>query len=108
MLGPMACDPHYFVYMLASRRRGTLYTGVTNDLYRRVLEHRGGEGGEGGEGARFTARYKVHSLVWYEQHGDVEVAIAREKAIKKWRRAWKINLIEQTNPHWDDLFRAFE
>ena len=92
----------YFVYMLASRRHGTLYVGVTNDLYRRVLEHRDGEG------SKFTERYRVHELVWYEPFPDIEVAIAREKAIKRWCRSWKIALIEETNPQWDDLFREFE
>ena len=98
----MSRDHLYFVYMLASKRRGTLYVGVTNDLYRRTLEHRNGDG------SRFTARHLIYDLVWYEQHGDVELAIAREKAIKKWRRAWKIALIEETNPHWDDLFNSFQ
>ncbi len=98
----MACDHHYFVYILASKRHGTLYTGVTNDLYRRLLEHREGVG------SKFASKYGVHQLVWFEQHGDIELAIAREKAIKKWYRAWKIAMIEESNPHWDDLFRTFE
>ena len=98
----MPVDHLYFVYMLASKHRGTLYVGVTNDLHRRVLEHRSGEGG------KFSAKYRVHDLVWFEQYADIEVAIAREKAIKKWRRAWKIALIEEQNPHWDDQFKSFE
>ena len=92
----------YFVYLLASKRHGTLYVGVTNNLYRRMLEHRSGEGG------KFTAKHRIHHLVWFEQFADIELAIAREKAIKKWRRSWKIALIEQGNPHWSDLFKSFE
>ena len=86
------------VYMLASRRNGTLYTGVTSDLVRRVWEHRNNlvEG--------FTKRYGVHSLVYFELHGDMYQAIQREKQIKKWNRAWKIELIEKTNPQWRDLW----
>ena len=87
-----------YVYILASRRNGTLYTGVTTDLLRRVHEHR--------EGAilGFTQRYGVETLVWYEAHGDVVEAIAREKTIKRWRRAWKLALIEAMNPDWLDLW----
>jgi len=88
--------------MLASKRNGTLYIGVTNSLYRRVSEHKAREG------AAFTAKYAVNQLVWYEEHDDVHTAIAREKAMKKWKRQWKIRLIEETNPRWDDLFKAFE
>ena len=87
----------YYVYMMASKRNGTLYIGVTNDLARRVEEHR--QGTVGG----FTKRYNVHRLVYYEEHRDVEEAIAREKRMKKWRRVWKINLIEDVNPDWHDL-----
>ena len=93
----MGRNHSYFVYILASRERGTLYVGVTNDLARRVREHRTGEGGV------FTRRYGVHRLVWYEAHLDIDVAIAREKAIKKWNRDWKVNLIERDNLRWDDL-----
>ena len=86
------------VYILASRRYGTLYTGVTSDPVRRVWEHKNcfvpG----------FTTQYKVHQLVWYEVHGTMEAAITREKAIKRWKRGWKINLIEQLNPQWQDLY----
>jgi putative endonuclease len=91
-------DRHYWVYVLASRIGGTLYIGVTNDLVRRVYEHREGfvEG--------FTARYKVTRLVYYEQFDDAENAIRREKRLKKWNRAWKVRLIEQTNPDWLDLY----
>ena len=93
----MLHDRSYFVYILASDVRGTLYVGVTNDIVRRVGEHREGEG------SAFTRRHRVHRLVWYEQHDDVEQAIRREKLIKRWRRDWKMNLIEQANLYWDDL-----
>ncbi len=88
----------YWVYIFASDRNGTLYVGVTNDLYRRVMEHRE----ELVPG--FTKRYGVKRLVYFEEHGDVEAAIAREKSIKRWRRAWKLQLIEQANPRWRDLW----
>ncbi len=88
----------YYVYLLASKRNGTLYLGVTNNLIRRVYEHknkivRG-----------FTQRYDVSLLVWFEIYDDPTNAIAREKEIKKWRRAWKLRLIEQSNPRWIDLY----
>ncbi len=85
-------------YIMASRRNGTLYTGVTSDLIKRVWEHRGDfiDG--------FTKRYGVHTLVWFELHSEMYQAIVREKQIKKWNRAWKIKLIEQTNPQWRDLW----
>src|SRR5450756_2101986 len=82
------------VYILASRLNGTLYTGVTSDLVRRVYEHRNNLA----DG--FTKRYTVHSLVYYELHADMTEAIYREKQIKKWNRQWKVNLIEQGNPEW--------
>ena len=88
----------YFVYMLASRRGGTLYVGVTSDLVRRVAEHR--EGAIPG----FTERYGVKRLVWYEAHDSIEAAIRREKRLKKWPRAWKVALIEKANPQWQDLW----
>ncbi len=88
----------YYVYILASQPNGTLYTGVTNHLIRRVWEHREGlvEG--------FTKKYHVHRLVYWEQSGDVIAAIQREKQIKKWNRSWKIRLIERKNPDWEDLY----
>ena len=91
-----------FVYLLASRAYGTLYVGSTIDLARRILEHKqklipG-----------FTARYGVDRLVWYEVHEALEGALIRERQIKKWKRAWKINLIECENPHWIDLFPTLE
>jgi len=88
----------YWVYILASRPRGTLYVGVTNDLLRRVAEHR--EGVVPG----FTKTYGVKMLVYFEEHGDVTEAIQREKRIKRWARAWKIELIRSKNPDWLDLF----
>ncbi|MDT0630263.1 GIY-YIG nuclease family protein [Rubrivirga sp. S365] len=87
-----------YVYLLASRRNGTLYVGVTSDLVRRVAEHRGGAV------AGFTADYAVHRLVYVEAHADVQDAIRREKQIKKWRRAWKLRLIEESNSAWRDLY----
>jgi putative endonuclease len=90
----------YFVYLLASRINGTLYVGVTNDLARRVWQHREGIGGA------FTKKYRVHRLVWFEVHADIGAAITREKQIKKWNRAWKIQMIEQLNPRWDDLYET--
>ena len=87
----------FFVYILASRPRGTLYIGVTNDLHQRVQQHRDGLGGS------FTKRYRVHNLMWFEEFSDIEIAIQREKSLKRWSRAWKVNLIERTNPHWVEL-----
>jgi putative endonuclease len=88
----------YYVYILASKRNGTLYTGVTNNLLKRVDEHkknvvRG-----------FTRKYHVHRLVYFEMYSDVRDAITREKRIKKWKRQWKIQLIEKSNPQWKDLW----
>jgi putative endonuclease len=88
----------YYVYILASNKHGVLYTGVTNNLLRRVFEHRT----DAVNG--FTKRYHVHKLVYYEATTDVHAAIAREKRLKKWRRQWKIELIENMNPKWDDLY----
>ncbi|MBS7457731.1 GIY-YIG nuclease family protein [Coralloluteibacterium stylophorae] len=86
------------VYMLASRRNGTPYIGVTSRPIARIHEHRS----NAVDG--FTRRYGVHALVWYELHPDMPSAIAREKALKAWRRAWKLALIERTNPQWRDLY----
>ena len=87
-----------YVYLLASRKHGTLYIGVTNDLIRRVYEHKNKllPG--------FTSKYEIDRLVWFEDHDNPSSAIAREKQIKKWRRDWKINLIEGGNPDWRDLY----
>ena len=92
--------PDYFVYMLASQRNGTLYVGVTNDLVKRVWEHKN----DFVEG--FTRTYAVHRLVWFESTPDVALAIQREKQIKKWRRAWKLEMIERENPDWRDLYET--
>jgi putative endonuclease len=88
----------YFVYILASKRNGTLYIGVTNDLMRRVYEHKNNliNG--------FTQKYNVHLLVYYEQTSDIKSAIQREKRLKKWNRKWKLALIEKDNPNWVDLY----
>jgi putative endonuclease len=90
----------YYVYLLASGRHGTLYLGVTNDLMRRVHEHKSHDV------PGFTARYGVDRLVWFEAYDDPKGAIAREKQLKKWRRDWKIRLIEEQNPEWRDLYRS--
>ncbi|MCA9351594.1 GIY-YIG nuclease family protein [Patescibacteria group bacterium] len=89
---------HYYVYILASKRNGTLYIGVTNDLCQRIYEHKNNiiEG--------FTKKYLVHSLVYFEETGDVNIALQREKQLKKWNREWKLNLIEKENPTWRDLY----
>jgi putative endonuclease len=91
-------EHRYFVYIMASKRHGTLYVGVTGNLAGRAYEHK--------EGVRegFTKRYGVHMLVWFEEYNIIHDAILREKRIKKWRRAWKIDLIEKMNPDWSDLF----
>jgi len=86
------------VYLMASRRNGTLYVGVTSDLVQRTWQHKS----ELQNG--FTKRYGVHLLVWYELHDTMESAIQREKAIKEWKRRWKLELIEKENPQWRDLF----
>ena len=86
------------VYMLASQRNGTLYVGVTSNLVQRIWQHKEGLA----EG--FTRKYSVKMLVWYEQHETMISAIAREKAIKEWQRAWKLALIEKANPEWKDLY----
>jgi len=91
-------DHVYWLYILASRRNGTLYTGVTNDLARRTQQHR--EGLVPG----FTRKYDVKLLVYYELHHDINSAILREKRIKSWRRQWKLELIEADNPQWRDLW----
>ena len=87
----------YWVYILASRRNGTLYAGVTSDLMRRTLEHK--ERRNPG----FASRYGVDRLVWFEEYASIIQARGREHALKKWRRAWKLALIEETNPDWDEL-----
>lgn len=88
---------NYWVYILANRRNGTLYTGITNNLERRIYEHKTGiiEG--------FTKKYNIHILVYYEHFDNVNSAIIREKQIKEWKRKWKLELIEKDNPNWKDL-----
>ena len=91
-------EKSYFVYILASGQHGTLYVGVTNNLERRIAEHRAKEV------AGFTKKYGVDRLVWWTGFGEVTEAIAFEKKLKRWRREWKVNLIERENPHWGDLY----
>ena len=88
----------YYVYILVSRKNGTLYIGVTNDLVRRIYEHKNNiiDG--------FTKKYRIHKLIYYEETSDIKSAIIREKRIKKWNRQWKINLIQAVNPQWRDLY----
>ena len=88
----------YYVYILASRRNGTLYVGVTSNLVRRIYQHRNDEV----DG--FSKRYGVHTLVYFEPHTSAEAAITREKNIKAWKRRWKLELIEEHNPDWNDLY----
>jgi putative endonuclease len=89
---------NYYVYILASKRNGTLYIGVTNDLIRRVYEHKNGlvEG--------FSKKYQTHLLIYFEMTTDINSAIEREKNLKKWKREWKLELIEKNNPEWKDLY----
>jgi len=88
----------YYVYILASRKNGALYTGVTNNLTRRIYEHKNNfvKG--------FTEKYQIHQLVYFEEAGDIESAINREKRLKRWKREWKVELIEKLNPEWRDLY----
>jgi putative endonuclease len=88
---------HFFVYIMTNRAHGVLYTWVTNDMARRVVQHRTGKG------TAFTARYNLHRLAWFELHQDITEAILREKRIKRWRREWKFALVEEVNPGWADL-----
>jgi len=90
----------FYVYLLASRKHGTLYLGVTRDLIRRVYEHKTAAA------PGFTSRYGVKRLVWFEVYSDAISAISREKELKKWRRDWKIRLIEESNPDWLDLYEG--
>ena len=97
---PVARDHRYYVYILASGRNGTLYIGVTSNIVRRVYEHRENlvEG--------FTQRHEVKQLVHFEEYGDVHLAMQREKRLKKWKRDWKLRLIEKSNPDWTDLYSS--
>jgi len=96
----MAMNKQPVVYILASKRNRTLYIGVTSDLVKRIWEHKNNmvEG--------FTQRYNVHYLVWYELHESMESATQREKRLKEWKRSWKLELIEGTNPDWQDLYHT--
>ncbi len=89
---------NYYVYIVASKKDGTIYVGVTNDLIRRIGEHKQSliEG--------FSKKYATKYLVYFERHNDIEQAIIREKQIKKWNRSWKVELIQKENPHWKDLY----
>ena len=91
-------DKEFYVYILASKRNGTLYTGVTSNLIKRIWQHKNDliDG--------FSKKYNVKNLVYYEAHSNAESAITREKRIKKWRRAWKLRIIEEKNPGWKDLY----
>ena len=88
----------YFIYILTNKRNGTLYIGITNDLKRRIYEHKQGlvEG--------FTKKYGLKTLVYYELHQNIESAITREKQLKKWKRLWKLRVIEEKNNNWEDLY----
>ena len=90
----------FYVYILASRKNGTLYTGMTDNLVQRVWMHRNSVL------PGFTKQYGVKTLVWYEQHESREAAISRERQIKKWNRAWKLQIIERMNPAWSDLYKS--
>ena len=96
----MAKMKNYYIYILASRKNGTLYIGVTNDLVRRVSEHKKGEV------TGFTQKYHVNELVYFERYSMINDAIRREKQLKKWNRSWKIALIEKENPGWRDLYEG--
>lgn len=86
------------IYILASKKNGTLYIGVTSNLPKRIWQHKNNlvDG--------FTAKYNIHQLVWYEQHNTLETAIQKEKQMKNWKREWKVNVIEASNPEWIDLY----
>ncbi len=90
----------FYVYMLSSGRNGTLYIGVTSDLKKRIFEHKNKVV------SGFSSNYNVDKLVWYEIHEDAEAALTREKRLKKWMRSWKKELIEESNPYWNDLYET--
>ena len=94
----MVVMKEYYVYILASRKNGTLYVGMTKDVMKRVVRHKGRQANE------FTAKYDILKLVYYEKHKSLEEAVKREKQLKKWRRQWKMALIEKHNSEWQDLF----
>jgi len=88
----------YYIYILTSKKNGTLYIGLTNNLVRRIFEHKSGliKG--------FTKKYSVNKLVYFENYSDINAAILREKRLKKWKRQWKIEMIQKENPEWEDLY----
>ncbi|MFA5322244.1 MAG: GIY-YIG nuclease family protein [Smithella sp.] len=92
-------DKNYYLYIVASKKNGTLYIGVTGDLVKRTYEHK--QNAIDG----FTKKYNVHNLVYYETYKDIEEAILREKQMKKWNRKWKVRIIEENNPEWKDLYK---
>jgi putative endonuclease len=98
----MERQKHPAVYILASRQNGTLYVGVSSNIVKRVWQHKNNQI------KGFTEQYHVHRLVWYELHATMESAITREKQLKNWKRQWKIELIEKTNPHWKDLYESIK
>jgi len=91
-------DENYYLYIIASKKNGTLYIGVTNDLVKRIYEHK--QNAVNG----FTKKYNVHTLVYYKVHRDIEETIMKEKQMKKWNRKWKVRIIEEKNPEWKDLY----
>lgn len=93
--------PCSYVYILASKKNGTLYVGITSDLIKRVYQHKNGMI------SGFTKKYKVNKLMYFEQYEDISEAIKREKQLKGWRRDWKLKLIEDNNPRWEDIFDTF-
>ncbi len=93
-------DKYYYVYILSNKRNGTLYIGVTNNIINRSFQHKTRENNKS-----FSAKYNLNRLIYYEVYTDIADAIAREKQLKNWRRAWKINLIEKNNPVWVDLYK---
>lgn len=99
MTSPLSAMKNYYVYILASQRNGTLYIGVTNNLVKRVYEHKNGLV------SGFTKKYNVKILVYFETTSDIVSAISREKQVKKWNRKWKLELVEESNPDWKDLYR---
>ena len=94
----MKKEHNYYVYVLASQKNGTLYVGVTSNLKNRIYQHRNNKADA------FTKKYNIHTLVWYERYGDINFAINKEKQIKAWKRQWKINLINENNQEWKDLY----
>jgi putative endonuclease len=91
-------DKNYYLYIITSKKNGTLYIGITGDLVKRIYEHK--QNAVDG----FTKKYNVHQLVYYEVYRDIEEAILREKQMKKWNRKWKVRIIEEKNPEWKDLY----